>query len=140
MKRTQAYSCILMVSDVLLLPSLFFVRWLSGVMLTHPRPCIWSKFGGQCVTCGGTHFVHALLHGEFTEAFFHNPFLFAGTIFLIVSFIILHFYVFGKKQFAKRVLSALYSIPSLIVFCVGMMLFLLWRNWPVVLNICQQLS
>ena len=139
MKHLRIYKYLLLITDILFIPGTFFFWWLSGVLLAKPRPCLWNKFGGQCITCGGTHFVRALLQGDFIAAFHYNPFLFVCAIVLILSFILLHFTILGKSRKAQKLLSVLFSIPSLILGCVLMMLFLLARNGSVIVYIGSQI-
>lgn len=139
MKRTKIYKYVLLTADILFIPGLFFLKWLSGVMLSNPRPCPWTLFGGQCVTCGGTRFVHSLLSGRFLDAFGYNQFLFIVGGLLLFAFIVLHFHIFRESKATKQILATFFSIPSLIVVCIGMVVFLIWRNLPVFAEIAARL-
>lgn len=119
---------ILILGDIIIIPALFFCKWFSQFLLDLPGDCIWTLMGGQCITCGGTHFVNALLKGQFADAFFHNQLLFICAAVLLISYILLHLWYFGKMSFAQKTLRAIYSIPGLIVFCCGIIAFLLIRN------------
>ncbi len=46
------------------------------VFLWQPPCLILEATGLYCAGCGGQRMFHALLHGDFSAAFFHNPFLF----------------------------------------------------------------
>ena len=127
----------LLIADFLLIPSGFFFRWLSAYMLSIPKPCPWTLFGGKCVTCGGTHFVNSILNGRFIEAFNHNQFLFLLTVFLLLSYVLLHLYVFFKTDVVKKILRIIFSIPTLIIVLSAMLLFLLLRNLPVFFMIAK---
>lgn len=139
MKYTKVCKCSLLATDILFIPGLFFLKWLSGVMLSNPRPCPWTLFGGQCVTCGGTRFVHSLLSGRFLDAFCYNQFLFIVGILLLFVFIVLHVHIFRESKATKQILATLFSIPSLIVVCIGMLAFLILRNLPMFLEIAARL-
>lgn len=124
---------LLLVCDIFILPVMFFCRWLSSVMLTGIKSeCIWTLIGGKCITCGGTHFVNSLLNGKIIEAFFYNQYLFILLVFLIISYFLLHTYLFFKIDFAKKILKRFFSIHSLIFWCVFLLVFLVIRNIPVI--------
>lgn len=127
---------LLFICDILIIPAMFFCRWLSGAMLTGiDSECMWTYFGGQCVTCGGTHFVNVLLSGHIIEAFKYNQFIFLCLVLLILVYILLHLYWWFKLDFAKKILRYVFSIPSLIIFLSIMLVFLVVRNIPAVINI-----
>ena len=122
---------ILILVDVLAIPAGFFSHWLTTVMLAGDRPCTWTLMGGQCLTCGGTHFVNSLLSGHIGQAWHHNEFLFVLTVLLLLSWVLVHCHLLGHARWAAKVLRVLYSIPSLIVAVSAMIVFLLLRNGPV---------
>lgn len=141
MKRLLKYKKILLpVADLLLIPALVFFRWYSGYMLTTSSVCSWTLVGGKCVTCGGTHFVNALLHGRIAEAISHNPFLFLLTLFFLASYILLHLSWLWEVPFAKKCLSRVYSIPGLIAGLSIMLVFFFVRNIPAFVRIYQALT
>lgn len=106
-------------------------------MLTWDTQCQWVRLGGKCVTCGGTHFVKALLNGRFAEAFQHNQFLFLLTVFLAVSFVLLNLYWLFDVKFAKVILSRVYRFPTLIIMLSLMVGFFLARNIPVFIRVAE---
>jgi hypothetical protein len=122
---------ILILVDVLAIPLGFFCHWLTTVMLAGDRPCAWTLMGGQCLTCGGTHFVNSLLSGHISQAWHHNEFLFVLTVLLLLSWVLVHCHLLGHARWAAKVLRVLYSIPSLIVAVSPMIVFLILRNWPL---------
>ena len=125
--------------DALLIPAAFVCKWLTDWLLytLPPSECAWTRLGGQCITCGGTHFVNSILRGQIVEAFFHNEFLFLVTLVLVVSLICANLYwVFGL-QFAKKVLQKIYNIPVLIISASLMILFLIVRNIPTMIAIVE---
>ena len=127
---------ILFIADLLIIPCVFLFRWMSGAMLTGiESECMWTYFGGQCVTCGGTHFVNELLKGHVVEAFNYNHFLFFCLILFVIVYILLHLYWWFKLRLAKKVLRIIFSIPFLIIFLSIMIIFLIIRNIPAVINI-----
>ena len=123
------YKKIIIIScDVILVPLLIFCRLLSGAMLETERTCFMTLLGGKCISCGGTHFVRDFLSGHFIDAFFDNQFFFFCAVFMAVSFVFLNLFMLFDLKFAKRVLRYMYSIPTLIIFCVGLVAFLVIRN------------
>lgn len=140
MKKIGSKKFFLLLFDVLLIPGLFFCEKLSDIMLSQYSVCTWVRLGGQCITCGGTHFVNTLLNGKIAEAFSHNQFLFLILVLLLVSWILLHLdWLFGIS-WAKKVLSWIFSIPTLIILLEIMMIFFLIRNIPVLIRITELLG
>jgi hypothetical protein len=111
---------------------------LSGFMLSLDSECGWKRFGFECGTCGGTHFVNDLTSGRILSAFFDNQFLFIVTLFFFVSLILLHFLWLGKSKLAKRILRIMYSIPSLVILVSGFFVFTLLRNLPQLINLFER--
>ena len=128
---------LLLIADLLLIPALFACRELSKVMLSQESTCVMVLYGGQCITCGGTHFVKTLLSGQMIEAFHHNSFLFILTVIFAVSYILLHLFWLAKWEFVGKVLKTVYSIPGLIVVMVWMLGFFFVRNIPVFIKIAN---
>ena len=131
---------LLIICDVLLIPGLLFCRWLSAEMLANYSVCSWMLLGGKCVTCGGTHFVYALLRGRIAEAFAHNPFLFLLAIFALLSYVLLHISWLADSSPVKKLLKKLYSFHALLVFLGIMLLFFLGRNIPLFIRLYEILS
>ena len=129
----------IIIADLLAVPVLLLCRWLTSVMLSHESDCTWTLFGGQCVTCGGTHFVQSLSHGRILEAYEHNQFLFILLILLLISWVLLHLYLFFKMEFARKALRIIFSIPSLIVVLTGLFVFLVIRNMPAFIRAWEQI-
>lgn len=133
MKKTFKKKIILLLSiDILLIPALFLCEWISEQMLALPGACIWTTFGGKCITCGGTHFVNSLLNGQLIQAYHYNELLFIFAVIFLISYILLHIWWIGKSILAKRILSIIYSIPGVIILCLSLFLFLIIRNIPVI--------
>ena len=132
---------IILSSDLACLIAALVCAPLSEALLRDTdQVCVWMRFGGQCVTCGGTHFVNDLLSGRIGEAFSDNQLLFVLTVYALLTLIALNLWLLFDLAFAKEVLSRMYSIPSLIVFCVLFFAFLFWRNWNAIRNAVQLLT
>ena len=137
MRKLKYYQYLLIAADVLLIPGLIFCEWLSDRMLATTSTCMWTLLGGKCITCGGTHFVSDLTHFRILEALQDNPFLFALTVFLLLSLIFLHLWILFSLPVFKKLLKRMYSIPSLILWLSGMLVFLIIRNIPLFLRILE---
>lgn len=131
----------LILANVMIVPGIFLCRWLTENMLASDNPCIWTLLGGQCITCGGTHFVNDLSNFRILTAWEDNPFLFILTVFLLISVIALDLWLLAGVDFCKKLLKVMYNIPSLILWIVAALLFLILRNipvWILVWNTLQQ--
>ena len=141
MTNTKRRKSWLLAADALVIPGMFLCRWLSGFLLSSTSSeCAWYRFGGKCVTCGGTHFVQAFLNGQFGAAFGHNQFLFVLTIFLAISFLLLNLHWLFQVEFAKKILTRVYTIWGLVIWVILMFVFLFLRNIPVIIRIYEILS
>lgn len=130
----------LLIADALLLPGGFACWWLSGVMLSYESVCSMVALGGKCITCGGTHFVQALLGGDIVGALHHNVFLFAAVVYLLIGYLLLHAAWLGNWSFAQTVLKRMFSIPALIVWGALLVVFAVWRAAPAVATVTRFLS
>lgn len=126
--KQHKWPLLLIAADILIILGCLVCRWLSGRMLENETVCLWLLLGGKCITCGGTHFVQSLLHGHIAEAYHHNEFLFITTAYLAVSLVLLHPMVLLKARWAKKLLSWMYNIPTLVLFFAGMTVFWVLRN------------
>ena len=126
--KKYKWPLLLLAADVLVVIGCIVGRWLSGRMLESDTVCLFLLLGGKCLTCGGTHFVRSLLTGQIVEAFHHNEFLFITTAYLALSLLLAHPAVLLKAKWAQKLLRWMYSIPSLILFFVWMVLFVFLRN------------
>lgn len=128
MKKLPTKIKLLLAADFLLIPFLFLCKHLTDLMLSRVTVCSWVRFGGQCVTCGGTHFVNTILSGDIAAAYHHNPFLFVMTVLLAISYVLLHLYWLKDIQWARKILIKVYSIPGLVIASLFMLAFLIARN------------
>ena len=140
MKFFKNKKFVLLLCDVLLVPFSLICRELSAGMLTTNTVCSWTRFGGKCITCGGTHFVNAWTNCRFIEAFYYNEFLFVVTIGLFISYILLHIYLLFGVKWAHKILKIVYSIPGLIISLSLMMLYFFIRNIPVFILVIEHLT
>ena len=123
---------------------------LVGVLICKPlsvsllqnagNVCIWNAMGFRCLTCGGTHFVNDLLSGRVGAAFADNQLLFFVAVYLLLSLTVLNLYFLFDLAFAKTMLRWLYNIFTLIAWGVGVVVFLLARNLPVMIEMLQMLT
>lgn len=126
--------------DLLVLPGIFFCRWLAAFMIGNGKPCSWTLVGAQCGTCGGTRCVSNLLQGNFAEAFALNPFVFAGAVYLAVTAVLLNLYALFGVKWAQKLLLKMYSLRALIVASVLFVLFVLVRNIPFLVGLFEAVS
>ena len=129
----------LLIGDGLLLPGMLLCQFLAKGLLTTNRVCGWTRWGGKCITCGGTHFVRDLCSFRILDAMQDNVFLFALTAYLFLSLIFLNLWLLFDICFFKKVLKLMYNIPTLIIWLVFMFIFLLARNLSVFVWIGQTL-
>lgn len=107
---------------------------LSELMLSSDTDCLWASLGGQCLTCGGTHFVNDLFSLRIADAFMDNQLLFIVTVYFAITLIVVNLLWLFNLSFALKILKWMYNIPVLIVFSVGTIAFLLWRNLPALIR------
>jgi hypothetical protein len=129
----------ILAADVLCIPGLILCERLSTYLLSLPGECQWARLGGKCVTCGGTHFVNALLNGRLGEAFQYNAFLFLLSVLLAMVFLLLNLHWLWDVRFSGKILAKLFSIPTLVVLLCLMLAFFLARNIPLFLRIAHWL-
>ena len=90
----------------------------------HFLPCIFYKITGKyCFGCGGQRAFHALLHGNFTEAFRDNLLIFSV---LPIVGIKLFNEVLEKKYLEKYFQNKF----SMVFFLAILLLFMVIRNLP----------
>lgn len=114
--------------DVTVPFTVYFSKWLSERMLASNNPCLWTKYGLRCGTCGGTHCVNAFASGNWGEAFAWNPIVFAGICYAGISLLFINIAVFGQSKCAMKILKKMYSLPMFFV-AIGMYVaFVILRN------------
>ena len=127
--KTHYKKLILLSCDLLCVLGALLCGPLSEAMLQGAHSsCLWEMMGFACLTCGGTHFVNDLFAGRIGMAFMDNQLLFAATVYLALSLLLLNLQVLFDLAFAKRMLRRMYNIPMLIVWCAGTLIFLILRN------------
>ena len=137
---THYKKILILAADVLCVLVALIGKPLSELLLQKTnQACFWTLFGGQCPTCGGTHFVRDLLSGQLGAAFADNQLLFVATVYLAVSLIALNLWLLFDLGFAKKILAWMYNIPTLIVWGVGVIAFILARNLPAMIRLVQML-
>ena len=115
--------------------------WLSRYLLASTdRTCVWTLLGGKCLTCGGTHFARDLLSGHILLAFTDNPLLFLFTVFLGVSYVLLHLSWLWELPFAQKCLSKMYTRKVCIGWVIFASIFFIVRNIPAFIYIWNILT
>lgn len=125
--------------DILVVPALVFFRWLSGQMLLTEKTCPWVLLGGQCISCGGTHFVNDFLSGKFFSAFLDNELLFVITIYIIIGFVFANLFCLSDFKFAKNALICMFNVFIIGYFALFAFAFLIVSNIPLFIEIAQLL-
>lgn len=125
--------------DILVVPALVFFRWLSGQMLLTEKTCPWVLLGGQCISCGGTHFVNDFLSGKFFSAFLDNELLFVIAIYIIIGFVFANLFCLFDFKFAKNALICMFNVFIVGYFALFAFAFLIVRNIPLFIKIAQLL-
>lgn len=136
MKKLYA-KIILLMADALILPAVLLCRWLAGRMLSTDSICLWMALGGECISCGGTHFVRNLCSGHIGQAFHDNEFFFCVAVVLVIAWVLVHLHLFFHSRVAGKLLRWIFSIPSLIIALTGMVVFLILRNWHLLVLLPQ---
>ncbi len=123
--------------DILILPAIIFFERLSDYMLAINGQCLFKIVGGECVTCGGTHFVNAILNGKIIEAFNYNQFLFAVAVTAVTVWVLLHLVCFFSINWAKKALKKIFSLKSLLFWSLYVFAFLFLRNLDLLYSLIQ---
>lgn len=119
---------LLITADLLIIPFCVLCKHISEHMLQQDGVCIWTLMGIQCVTCGGTRLVNALLNGHILQALKYNPLIFLTILCLFVSYILLHLWWIKNISIAGKILKKVYSIRGLLLYCLCIVLFFILRN------------
>ena len=124
--------------DISLIPFFVICRLLSGLLLEKTNyVCTWVLLGGQCVTCGGTHFVNDFLSGRLHAAFLDNQLLFVVAIYFFISLILLNAWCLFDLEFAKHCLIHMYGFIAFGIFVLLMIWFVILRNIPAFINVTK---
>lgn len=118
---------IVLIIDFLFILSFVGLYFFLPALMTNSPGCILAKFNLPCLGCGGTRCINAVLHFEFIDAFFYNPFVFlcvALAIFLIV--IINLAWVFKVKR-AQKIFEELSNPRYVIIFLFVFIIFSVLR-------------
>lgn len=123
------HKLLLFTADVLVIPALFLCKKMTEAMFAAGRPCMWSLFGIECATCGGTRCVSALLEGRIFDSYMYNPMVFSAIAGLILIFVFANLSVFFKMKTAKKFLGFVFQQRT-VYFCVAVFLtFFIARNF-----------
>lgn len=79
--------------------------------------------GWDCPGCGSQRMIHALLHGEFVEAWHHNAFLMASIPLLIPMG-----YAEATRHKHPRLYMRIHSVTNIVIFSVAILAWFLFRN------------
>ena len=90
--------------------------------------CPAKAVGILCPACGGTRLSFYLLSGNFSAAFFVNPFLFITAIYAMILFFLWNLSWIFNLRFAQRALRLLLDYRIFIGWGIGMLIFFLIRN------------
>jgi hypothetical protein len=137
MKILQHKKALLLILDALLIPGLFLCEKLSDLMLSRYTECPWVTLGGKCVTCGGTHFVNAILNGDLIGGFHHNAFLFLLLVLGVALMVLIHLDILFHVPWVKKAWRYIFSIPTLILLLAIMLVFFFARNIPVFMRVIE---
>ena len=92
-----------------------------------PKCPFHTLTGWDCPGCGSQRAIHALLHGQFRQAFFHNPLL---TLSLPYLSAIVYLEYFGGKIRHPRLRRRLMGRQACVIGFVVIILFWIGRNLP----------
>lgn len=86
--------------------------------------CVFHKITGlQCMGCGSQRMAHALLHGNFQEAFRANSF-----VLMLLPFLVLFTFVELKRTKYPRLYSTFHSQWVIITVSAMLLAWLILRN------------
>ena len=82
--------------------------------------------GFDCPGCGSQRALHALLHGEFRQAFSYNPLFIIAIPYVFIGIL---FEWFGLKYSFPKIRKALFGKTAIYIIAVVMILFFVVRNF-----------
>ena len=89
-----------------------------------PKCLLKMLTGYDCPSCGGQRVFHQLLHGNVTEAFLLNPFLFIAAPYLFLAI----YTTLSRDRFAKRIKPIVSHYVTISVYIILYFLWWIVRN------------
>lgn len=92
----------------------------------YPKCFIYVLTGYQCSGCGNLRASHAILHGDFAQAWKYNPSIFFLAPYLLAGLILQVFN--SKSEKAYKIFTVLYHRYVLLSILFLMLVFMVLRN------------
>ena len=123
-KISRRTKYLLLTAAILVAAGVYF--WFDPAQFAlFPKCPFHTLTGWDCPGCGSQRTIHALLHGEFRQAFFHNPLLTLSLPYLLA---IVYLEYFGGKTRHPRLRCRLMGRQACIIGFVVIVLFWVGRN------------
>lgn len=122
MKTKIKWKRVIGIVTVLLYFSIQLGAGLAYYYINHLECLLYTKYGIKCVSCGGSHMILNIIHGDIIGAIKCNIFLFVTLLFLpfFFGYNIIYFYKSGELPDE--------DISIAITLCVIGVLFMIVRN------------
>lgn len=99
-----------------------------GIMARVIPPCLLNILGLNCPLCGGTHCAAALAMGDLAKAWYYNPYVVLGTVYLAAAYLKVVISCFAKKYRPVKLLIS--TIPFGWAVLALTVVFAVVRNLP----------
>ncbi|MBQ9649599.1 MAG: DUF2752 domain-containing protein [Prevotella sp.] len=107
-----------------------FYYLVNPVIKHFPLQCVWRLLTGtQCPACGFQRAIHALVHGQFTEALSYNYFFVISIPFALIAILAEWYNYRHKLDFLRTFVHSHYTLKTYVV------LYFVWWVMRNVLNV-----
>ena len=125
--QNNKYLKLLLIQLVIAFVLVFIFVFANSSLINLIPPCFWlENYGFYCPSCGSTRCVISIMHGDFSSAFFYNPFLFILIIYLFLLDLLYIINTILNKKYLK------FFYPK---WWYVIIYFSLWAIYTIIINI-----
>lgn len=125
--KNNRYLKLLLIQLAILLVLVFIFAFVKSSLVNIIPHCIWQEnYGFYCPSCGSTRCVISFINGDFSYAFYYNPFTFILIIYLFLLDLLYIINTILNKKFLKFFYPKWWYI---IIY------FSLWAIYTIIINI-----
>lgn len=125
--KDNKYLRILLIQLLITLVLVFIFVFVNSSLINIIPPCYWHEnYGLYCPGCGSSRCIISLVNGNFSDAFFYNPFLFILIIYLFLLDLLYIINTILNKKYLK------FFYPK---WWYVIIYFSLWAIYTIVINV-----